>query len=158
MESNVYVGLGSNLQNPRANLARARNAIPGEYPLLKQSSILRTEPFEIATEKPFFNQVLEINPRGSDPDQVLKQLLRIEQELGRDRDRNGPDRIIDLDLLYYNQMILHSDQLHVPHPEIHRRPFVLKSMVELNPAFLHPELEKTQVELLVNTLGKKSDN
>lgn len=158
VSSNVYVGIGSNLGDRESNLRRADEVLDREFTVLLRSSVLETEPFEVSTERSFLNQVLEIDPGKHGPVEVLNRLLELERELGRSRDTLSPDRVIDLDLLYYNRTVQHSDQLDVPHTDVHRRPFVLKSMVELNPTFLHPEREKTQLELLLNALGQKNDN
>lgn len=158
MRPNVYVGLGSNLDDRRSMLREARLALRDDFTIASRSSRLETEPFEIATDRPFLNQVVEIDPSNIGPERLLQRLLSIERSLGRNREGNSPDRRIDMDLLYYNQTIKHSDQLDVPHPEAHRRVFVLKSMVELSPTFLHPERERTQTQLLVNALGKKHEN
>lgn len=158
MSSKVYVGLGSNLGDRESNLRRAEDALDREFDVRARSSVIRTDPFEVATSRTFLNQVLRVDPGGYGPAAFLDRLLGIERNLGRSRDSESSDRVIDLDLLYYNRTIHHSGQLDVPHPEVHRRPFVLKSMVELNPTFLHPEKRRTQVELLLNALGRKNDN
>ena len=158
MGSNVYIGLGSNLENRGRNLERARERLDREFGVLARSTVRETEPFEVSSDNDFLNQVLEIDPGEHGPADLLERLLAIERDLGRSRERDSVDRVIDLDLLYYDRTIHHTNQLDVPHPEVHRRPFVLKGMVELNPVFRHPELDKSQTELLLNALGQKNDN
>lgn len=157
-EPRVFVGIGSNLGNRTKNLDRALNTLEKKVDLQTRSSVLETEPYKINTENRFLNQVIEIDPGDLGPKELLGELLEVESQLGRTRSSDSRDRVIDLDLLYYDQRVYHSPDLDVPHPEVHRRSFVLKSMVELNPVFLHPELNKTQTELLVNALKEPPEN
>ena len=105
----------------------------------------------------FLNQVFELKEVAMSPEQLLTVLLDLETELGRDRS-NEPDRVIDLDLLYYGSVIRREPRLRLPHPRAHRRPFVLQSMVELAPSFLHPVLVRTQTELLVKVRDKTHED
>ena len=78
----------------------------------------------------------------------MKTLLQIEQDMGRNRLEKWGPRIIDLDVLFFNNRIIDEDGLRVPHPHLHERDFVLKPMVEIAPDFIHPVLHKTMAELL----------
>jgi 2-amino-4-hydroxy-6-hydroxymethyldihydropteridine diphosphokinase len=158
VRSNVYVGLGSNLGSRPEHLESALSALAQRFDVLETSSVIRTEPFEVETERAFLNQVLELDPGELGPQPLLEWCLDLERRLGRDRQSGTPDRVIDVDLLYYGNTVRHTGQLDVPHPEVHRRAFVLKSMVELNPVFLHPELCRTQVELLVKARSQTNEN
>lgn len=146
--TSVFVGLGGNTSATRENFSRARDRLGDYGNVAGASSILRTEPWNVEASDPFLNQVLRLRKVGPSPEQLLTLLLELESELGRDRS-NEPNRAIDLDLLYYGSQIRRKREFRLPHPRAHRRPFVLKSMVELAPSFVHPVLGRTQTELLV---------
>jgi 2-amino-4-hydroxy-6-hydroxymethyldihydropteridine diphosphokinase len=149
----LYVGLGSNLGNRRENLALARSRIEdGHADLLDGSSVLETEPVGVDTERMFLNQVIRLHVTRKTPVEMLETLLSIESDIGRDRAR-APDRVIDLDMLYWDDLVREEDPV-LPHPEIHHRRFVLEGMVELSPEFRHPRLGKTQEALLAQLTGE----
>jgi 2-amino-4-hydroxy-6-hydroxymethyldihydropteridine diphosphokinase len=79
----------------------------------------------------------------------MDTLLQIERDMGRNRHEKWGPRIIDLDILFFDNRIINEEGLCVPHPHLHERDFVLKPMVEIAPDFMHPTIEKTMVELLV---------
>lgn len=144
----VYVGLGGNQPSTREHFSRARDRLGDHAHVSGASSVLRTDPWNVEATSPFLNQVLELRNVKSSPEPFLGILLELESELGRDRS-NDPNRCIDLDLLYYGPVVRREPELRLPHPRAHRRPFVLKPMVELAPTFPHPILRETQTELLV---------
>lgn len=109
--------------------------------LLSLSSPYRSEPVGVETDHWFVNAVGAIETKLP-PDELLNRMLAIERELGRDRSK-GIDRTIDLDLLYYNDLILMTPQLVLPHPEIQNRLFVLSPLAEIAPDHIHPKLEKS---------------
>lgn len=146
--TSVFVGLGGNAPSTQESFTKARDRLSDYGTVAEASSILRTEPWNVDASDPFLNQVLELRKVDPSPERLLSLLLEFESELGRDRS-NEPDRVIDLDLLYYGSLIRRQPELRLPHPRVHRRPFVLQSMVELAPTFLHPVLGLTQTELLV---------
>lgn len=155
--TSVFVGLGGNTPSTREKLSAARDCLSDYGTVAGTSSILRTEPWNVNASDPFLNQVLELRNVGPSPEQLLSRLLEIESDLGRDRS-NEPDRTIDLDLLYYGSHIRRTPKLRLPHPRAHRRPFVLKPMVELAPSFVHPVLGCTQTELLVKVREETNED
>lgn len=153
----VYVGLGGNLPGTLESFKKARTVLDDRFNLTQSSSVLETEPLNVQTEKTFRNQVVELSDVSLRPHEFLQFLLKLERRLGRDRS-TPPDRIIDLDILYFDQLVLRQRSLRLPHPRLHRRLFVLEPMVELHPDFIHPVLKKTQSELLVNVREKNNEN
>jgi len=146
------VALGSNLGDRLANLRGARQAIadlPGVKPPILSSAIYETDPVgcEPGAGK-FLNAVLEFDYEG-DPLELLKSLREIEKTLGRapDHPRNI-SRKIDIDLLYFGDIIMDSDELQLPHPRMHLRRFVLQPLADIRPNLILPGQSKTVRELL----------
>lgn len=142
----VFVGLGSNLGNRREQLRHARSLIEEKHDIIAQSPVVETRPEGVDTEALFMNQVIRLRINGIGPESFLEDLLTMEARMGRDRS-NDPDRRIDLDLLYWGDVVRQRDPI-LPHPRCHSRAFVLRSMVEIAPTFVHPRFNKTQEELL----------
>jgi 2-amino-4-hydroxy-6-hydroxymethyldihydropteridine diphosphokinase len=152
----AFIGLGSNEGDCLHNLQKAwkKLAETGCGVLVALSSPYKSEPVGVETENWFINAVGVIETTLS-PEQLLEKMLAIEKEMGRDREK-GIDRSIDLDLLYYNDMIMNSPQLILPHPEIQNRLFVLLPLAELAPDHIHPVLEQTTTMLCKKCLTKKA--
>ena len=143
----AFIGLGSNLGDGQANLIDAWQRL-GEttgISLIRLSSPYRTEPVGLDTDHWFTNAVGEIATTLS-PTELLAAMLAIEAELGRDRTLTR-DRPVDLDLLYYGDLMIQSHTLTVPHPHIADRLFVLAPLAELAPEHVHPILGRTSLEL-----------
>lgn len=134
----VYIGLGSNEGDRCRNLQNAwkKMAEAGCGVLLSLSSPYKSEPVGVETENWFVNAVGVVETRLA-PEAFLDKMLAIEKELGRDRSK-GIDRCIDLDMLYYDDLVLMTPQLVLPHPEIQDRLFVLLPLAELAPDHIHP--------------------
>jgi len=150
----VYIALGSNLGDRAANLAKAREMLADDIQVLKCSLVYQTTPWGYSEQDDFYNQVLECETMLR-PLILLTKLKKIEKKLGRKETfPNGP-RVIDLDILFYDDLILNNKRLIIPHPRLHDRAFVLIPMAEINPVFVHPVLGKNIVELLakVNQAG-----
>ena len=144
----VFIGLGSNLGNRKENIITALQKI-GKLPktaIIKLSSIINTKPVGITNQPDFLNCIVQIKTI-LDPEQLLLELLKIEREMGRIRKQKWGPRIIDMDILFFNNEIINTQDLTVPHPEILNRKFVLTSMKEIAPQFLHPIEKKTIEEL-----------
>lgn len=145
----AYIGLGANEGDPRRQVeeAIARLAATEEIELLQASSFYLNPPLGPADQPWYVNAVIQVRTRLT-PEELLRVLHRVEQELGRvRRERWGP-RVIDLDLLLYDGVILSGPDLTLPHPEMHRRSFVLAPLAEIAPQAWHPTLQKTASELL----------
>ncbi len=145
----AYIGLGANLGDPRRQLqeALARLAALEEVEVLKVSRFYLTPPLGPPEQPWYVNAVAQVRTR-LEPEELMRALRRLEEDLGRvRRERWGP-RIIDLDLLLYDGLIMSGPELVLPHPEMHRRAFVLVPLAEIAPQAWHPVLEKTAVELL----------
>jgi 2-amino-4-hydroxy-6-hydroxymethyldihydropteridine diphosphokinase len=155
----AYVGLGANLGEPRRQLteALARLAAAEEVEVLRVSSFYLNPPLGPPDQPWYINAVAQVRTRLA-PEELLRVLHRLEAEAGRvRRERWGP-RVIDLDLLLYNGVILTGSDVQVPHPEMHRRAFVLAPLAEIAPEAWHPALEKTAAELLAALDNKDRDS
>ncbi|MFA7348283.1 MAG: 2-amino-4-hydroxy-6-hydroxymethyldihydropteridine diphosphokinase [Desulfurivibrionaceae bacterium] len=143
----AFIGLGSNLGDTQGNLLLAwqRLGQVAGIRLLRLSSPYRTEPVGMDTDHWFTNAVGEITTTLS-PTELLAAMLAIEAEMGRDRTLTQ-DRPVDLDLLYYGDLMIQSLALTVPHPRIASRLFVLAPLAELAPEHVHPRLGRTSLEL-----------
>ena len=146
----IYLLLGSNLGDRQSLLLSAIKHIEERIgKIVQASSIYSTKAWGMEDQPDFLNQVVELESR-LDPRTILRHAIEIESILGRKRYNKWGSRIIDIDLLYYGDLVLESKDLVVPHAENENRNFVLVPMVEVAPEFIHPKLQKTQRELLVN--------
>jgi 2-amino-4-hydroxy-6-hydroxymethyldihydropteridine diphosphokinase len=142
-----YIALGSNLGDRLANLNEAINRLPPEVVPLNISPVYETPPWGYEAQPPFFNQVIHASTMAS-PVDLLAYLKKIEVLVGRQPTfRNGP-RVIDLDILFYDDLILNSPALTIPHPRLSSRAFVLVPLADLNPSLKHPVTGETVAELL----------
>lgn len=147
----AYLSLGSNIGESKDTLQKAVEKIHdvcGE--VIRQSSIFISEPWGFESEHPFLNIVIEIITSQA-PLNLLKTTQEIENRLGRiakSVDKTYEDRIIDIDILYYDQHKQHSSKLTIPHALLHERRFVLEPLCEIAPAFNHPIYNLTSLELL----------
>jgi len=144
-----FVGIGSNLGNPVVNCLRAIELVSSldKVKLIQKSSLYRTEPVGFSGQDWFVNCVIEIRtvlPVYS----MLNALQQIESSMDRIRVEKWGPRTIDLDILLYGQDILEDDELVIPHPELHKRRFVLAPLCEIAPYFVHPTFGISVKELL----------
>lgn len=148
MINGVYILSGSNLGDRMANLAHALQAIEKQAgTLISQSQLYETAAWGLEEQPSFLNQVIEIQTALS-PETLLSCLLGIEKQMGRERKQKWGERLIDLDILYYGDLVTESSLLQIPHPHIAERRFTLVPLCELAPLLPHPLLGKTQLQLL----------
>jgi 2-amino-4-hydroxy-6-hydroxymethyldihydropteridine diphosphokinase len=157
MSQGVFIGLGSNLGDRRANIVEALEkirAIPGVR-VVKESSLYESEPHGDAKTW-FVNGAIELHTEIP-ADKLLAKLRAIETAMGRKRvkGKRWGSRIIDLDMLLYGPLVLNKRTLRIPHPQIPNRKFVLMPLSELAPHVVHPVLQSTISELLAATKDTK---
>ncbi len=144
----IYISLGSNKDEPRKQLLKAKELIAEQIGRIREvSDVYVTKAWGNKKQPDFLNQVMEVETHLH-PIVLIKKLLGIELEMGRKRKEKWGARIIDLDLLFYDDCIIRMKNLIVPHPRLHERNFVLFPMLELKPDYLHPEFWQTIRELL----------
>ena len=145
----AYIGLGANLGNPQQQLAAALARLDAveEVEVLKISAFYRNPPLGPPDQPWYVNAVAQVRTR-LEPEELMRVLQQLEQDLGRVRGERWGPRIIDLDLLLYDGLVMNGPGLVLPHPEMHRRAFVLVPLAEIAPEAWHPVLEKTAGELL----------
>lgn len=142
----VYIALGSNLGNREKYLEKTIKKISEFAQITKKSSIYETKPVGYKDQGDFLNMVIEITTQLR-PYELLKKLQKIETSLKRKREiKNGP-RTIDLDIIFYNYEIINEKNLKIPHPEMHKRNFVLNPLVEIAPFMIHPVLKQNILSL-----------
>jgi 2-amino-4-hydroxy-6-hydroxymethyldihydropteridine diphosphokinase len=134
-----YIGIGSNLGDALQNCKDAIESISrvNEIELIRKSSFYKTQPVGIESQNWFVNAVAEIKTTLFAHD-LLFVLQTVEKAMGRKKATKGGPRIIDLDLLFYGQDVIDEVDLTVPHPEIHKRRFVLEPLGEIASYFIHP--------------------
>ncbi len=149
LSTHIFIGLGTNLGNREANLRHAVRLIAGISGVWVNavSPCYETGAWGKTDQPDFLNQVVELKATIN-PEELLTELLRIEREMGRIRTIHWGPRIIDLDILLWDQEIVDQEQLKIPHPYLHERIFVLQPLVDLAGNLRHPVLKKTLAELL----------
>jgi 2-amino-4-hydroxy-6-hydroxymethyldihydropteridine diphosphokinase len=135
---NVYLGLGSNVGDRAANLRAALEGISRFVgKVARKSHVYETQPWGQPDQEKFLNQVVMANT-ALDPRALLEAVSRIERELGRERREKWGPRTIDIDILFYGRRVVRDKGLEVPHPELHKRAFVLVPLMEIAADFEHP--------------------
>jgi 2-amino-4-hydroxy-6-hydroxymethyldihydropteridine diphosphokinase len=148
MKHNVFLLLGSNLGDSLKNLMIAMDKIEDLIGTVnKKSSIYKTAPWGVTDQPDFLNQVLSIET-DLNPESLLDQIHLIEGQLGRIRSNEWQARLIDIDILFYDQETINTSNLTIPHPRISIRRFVLEPMNEIAAEITHPVLKKKIKQLL----------
>jgi 2-amino-4-hydroxy-6-hydroxymethyldihydropteridine diphosphokinase len=153
----VFLGVGTNLGDREANLKEALAGI-GKYigRVINSSSVYETEPWGFNAEQQFLNIVVKVET-ALIPSEVLESILTLEKSLGRVRSENQySSRVIDIDILFYGDEIINSEELKIPHPLLHKRKFVLVPLCEIEPELVHPVL-KTSLKSLLEQCEDKSE-
>lgn len=145
----VYLAVGSNLGDRLENLKQAIASLPPQMDVKAKSHVYETPPWGYEDQPRFLNQVLKAQTYLQ-PEQLLKHIKRLEVALGRKATfRNGP-RMIDIDILMYDDLVLNTSILTLPHPHMHERGFVLLPMMDIAPDVVHPLTGKSVREMLVS--------
>ncbi|MBI5101331.1 MAG: 2-amino-4-hydroxy-6-hydroxymethyldihydropteridine diphosphokinase [Nitrospirae bacterium] len=144
----VFIGIGSNIGDRARNCADALKALDRSgVRIIKSSSLLETKPWGVSDQPDFINMVAEAETDLS-PSDLLGVLQGIELVMGRTRDLKWGPRTIDLDIIFYDDQVIDTEKLTVPHPLMHERDFVLVPLCEIAPQKVHPILKKSAAELL----------
>jgi 2-amino-4-hydroxy-6-hydroxymethyldihydropteridine diphosphokinase len=145
-EHTVYLALGSNLDNRLANLKQAITSLSPQMEVKVKSHVYETPPWGYTDQPLFLNQVIKAKTY-LEPEPLLKHLKRLEVALGRKTSfPNGP-RLIDMDILFYDDLVLETPVLTVPHPHLHERGFVLIPLMDIAPDLIHPLSKKSVSEM-----------
>ena len=143
----AYIGLGGNVGDARSYIEKATEELKKLGKLHATSSLYRTEPVGLPNQGWFLNAAVVLETTFL-PEDLLQKFKKIEKELGRTPTSQSGPREIDLDLLLYDEMVMQTKTLTVPHPRMHERAFVLLPLSEIAPEVTHPLLKKTIVEIL----------
>jgi len=148
MVHNVYLITGSNLGNSLSNLLHVKKLIREQLgEIIHESSVYKTAPWGNLNQQDFLNQALNIQTSIS-PQALMREILIIESSMGRKRIEKWEPRIIDVDILFYDTLVLDIPDLVIPHPLLHERRFVLAPLFDIAPNFIHPQLNKSVSEML----------
>ncbi len=145
----VYLGLGTNIGNRRGNLVKAAALLAERVgDILALSGFMETEPWGFESENLFLNAAIKMETPLT-PDELLSVTQAIEREMGREKKSDGTyhDRVIDIDILLYDNRVIEQPGLIVPHPLMHERLFVMAPLAEIAPFERHPLLGQTFMEL-----------
>jgi 2-amino-4-hydroxy-6-hydroxymethyldihydropteridine diphosphokinase len=146
--STAYIGIGSNLGKRQENCLRAVELIEKKDILVKKrSSLYETEPWGVKDQPLFINMSIEVETDFK-PLEFLHVLKDIEREAGREESGRWGPRVIDLDILLFDDIVMKEDGLTIPHPLLHKRDFVLRPLNEIAPNALHPLIKVSIHELL----------
>lgn len=150
----VILQLGSNLKKKDCNLKTAIDKIEKKIGVVyKKSKIYISDPWGKINQPKFLNQVIIVKSRLT-AEEVLEKIFDIEKRMGRKRKKKWEARIIDIDILFYNNQIINNDSLVIPHPYLHKRKFVLKPLIDIDPEFLHPIYKKKMNNLFMDCTDK----
>jgi 2-amino-4-hydroxy-6-hydroxymethyldihydropteridine diphosphokinase len=133
----VYIALGTNLGDRLTNLRAAIESMPPEIIVLAESHVYETPPWGYENQPAFLNMVIKAET-GLEPEPLLAYLKQLEVELGREQNIRWGPRLIDLDILFYDDLVLDSLPLVIPHPRLHERAFVLVPLMDVAPDLVHP--------------------
>lgn len=151
---NVFISLGSNIGDRIGYCRKAIESMREFSEIVEVSSLYETEPVGKEDQPNFINCAVQIRTELS-PHQLLTKLNMIEETLGRVRDEKWGPRTIDLDIIFYNELVINDSDLTIPHPRAHLRRFVLDPIYEISPDYLHPMLNQTVSVLIKECKDKK---
>jgi dihydroneopterin aldolase/2-amino-4-hydroxy-6-hydroxymethyldihydropteridine diphosphokinase len=151
----AFVALGSNMGDRKNYIKIAIDALGNKgVTILKESRIYETEPYGYEQQDKFLNGVIKIETQMT-PNELLNTLLEIENDIGRIRTIKWGPRVVDLDMIFYENQIVDEVNLRIPHPDMHNREFVLKPICDIEPNFEHPIFKKTMLKLYEELISYK---
>jgi 2-amino-4-hydroxy-6-hydroxymethyldihydropteridine diphosphokinase len=142
----IYLGLGSNVGDRLLNLNKAIELLSEKIQILKKSKIYVSKAVGYTDQPDFYNMVL-YGRTDLSPEELFNFIKDVEKNAGRVYRFHWGPREIDIDILFYNDLVCKSDKLNIPHPRLHERDFVLLPLIELNPKLFHPVLNKRVSDL-----------
>tara|TARA_B110000014_G_C19608439_1_gene322153 strand:+ start:26 stop:505 length:480 start_codon:yes stop_codon:yes gene_type:complete len=153
----IYIALGSNLKNPRKQVLNGILSIKklNGVKLLKESYLYQTPPVGILNQPDFINAVIKISS-DLKPQELLKEILNVENDAGRVRDQKNGPRILDLDILLFDDLIINEENLTIPHPRMHERLFVLLPLKDIDENIMIPNQGK--IKDIIKKLTKENIN
>ncbi len=137
MSAKVYLGLGANLGDPLSTFGKCLSLLEKFAKVISRSKLYYSAPYGFADQPPFINAAVKIST-DLKPHELLFELQKVEKSLGKKIVRKNGPRIIDLDILLYDQISLDNEELLLPHPSILERDFVLLPLIDLDPELTHP--------------------
>jgi 2-amino-4-hydroxy-6-hydroxymethyldihydropteridine diphosphokinase len=153
-----FLLIGGNMGEREQNLQRATGLIEeNSGTLVASSSIYETAAWGKTDQPDFLNQVLKITTALS-PEELMREIFKIEKLMGREREEKYGPRLIDIDILFFNDEIIKSSLVSIPHPQLQNRRFVLVPMNEIAPGLMHPVFKKTISQLLIECQDKLDVN
>ena len=153
----IYIALGSNLKNPRKQVLNGILSIKklDGVKILKESYLYQTPPVGILNQPDFINAVIKVSS-DHEPQKLLKEILNIENDAGRVRDQKNGPRILDLDILLFDDLIINEENLTIPHPRMHERLFVLLPLKDIDENIMIPNQGK--IKDIIKKLTKENIN
>jgi 2-amino-4-hydroxy-6-hydroxymethyldihydropteridine diphosphokinase len=147
MKHTVYIALGTNLGDRLTNLHTAISSLLPEINVLAESHVYETPPWGYEDQPTFLNMVIKAET-NLEPEPLLTYLKQLEVELGREQNFRWGPRLIDLDILFYDDLVINTPPLIIPHPRLYERAFVLVPLVDVAPELIHPVLQRSVSQLL----------
>lgn len=145
----ILLSTGSNVGDRLDNLRRAKAMLVENIgPVLEESHVYESEAWGLEDQRLFLNQVCSIKTSKT-PEEVLEQIQNIESKMGRIRTQKWAQRLIDIDILFYEDVVISNKNLKIPHPHLQDRNFVLTPLLEIAPEVVHPKLKCSIKELFM---------
>ncbi len=142
----AYISIGSNLGNRKNNIRLAIKKLMGFCNIEAYSRVYRTKPYGVTDQPDFINLAVRVSTI-LEPAELLEELKAVEDSLGRVRIIRWGPRTIDLDILFFDDLIIKTENLTIPHPDLQNRYFVLKPLNDISPDYIHPVIKLTVAEM-----------